>query len=526
MPPVYSQLQKSPKLNFEEKYAESLALSRVGLYAKSIEIIDEAIQLANENGLEEEAIMAGIDRAEIMRKTQDFRNGLDILQNIKGSEKYPLQHVRLLDRSVSLIFEGNFYSDKERAETIQSLLDSAITLAERNGFKSEEASLKNQKGYFMDKEKYAKEAISFMVDAADIFLELKDTLNYIGVMTKALVVYGNNLENTVKSDSIISILLNELEGKKWHVGEAELYGFMSDYYLKYQGDSVAYYRWQSRKWESALNYKTQISNNEMDNFRVQQETLRFQQEANATALALEIQESRNRTLFTILAVLAIAILSVGFLFYRERQLKKEMRKINDQLKVANDKYQMLMIESNHRIKNNLQMVISMLEFASRDVDPSNKRALKRISGKIHTVSLLHKHLYTDVHNENVSLKVFFNEIIQANQEMALGDLNVTNCFDEVNIRSERIIYFGLILNEMLSNTIEHCKDELKKVKVNVSLNGIGYLFQYQDNSPWGADFKRGTGSMLIEQLVKRIGGSEYDFNPNSGGFKFKFYVEG
>lgn len=469
--------------------------------------------------------MANIDLAEIMRKTQDFEDGLKILQDIKNSTQYPLQHVRLLDRSVALIFEGNFYSDEERKETIQSLLDSAITLAEHNGFRIEEAQLKNLKGYSLDKSVAPYQAIDYHLEAAAIFLELNDTLNYIGAMTKALVIYGNHLGNTQKSDSIIALLLNEFEGAEWYASKTELYGFMSDYYLKYNGDSIAYYKWQSRKLESALNYKTQISNNEMDNFRVQQETLRFQQEANASAMALEIEESRNRTLFTILGVLALTIFSFGFLFYRERSLKKEVRKINNQLKVANDKYQMLMVESNHRIKNNLQMVISMLEFASRDVDPNNKRALQKISGKIHTVSLLHKHLYADIHNEYVSVKKYLNEIIDMNTEISMRNLQVSAHYADAKIRSERIVYFGLILNEMLSNTIEHCKNQIKYVMLEISKNGTGYLFKYQDNSPWGPDYEKGTGSLLIEQLVQRIGGQEYYFDPSSGEFKFNFNVE-
>ncbi len=522
----YGQEESVSPTSFEALRAKSLELSRVGLYAESIEAIDEAVKFANENGLEEQAIMVQIDLAEVMRKTQEFEGGLRVLQNIENSTKYPLQHVRLLDRSVALIFEGNFYSDEKRKATIQSLLDSAITLAERNDFRSEEALLKNQKGYSLDKKAPPGEALSYHLEAADIFLELNDTLNYIGAMTKAMVIYGNHLNNIGKTDSIISLLLHEFEGKEWHAPKSEVYGFMADYYLLAKKDSFSHFKWQAKRYESLLMWKNQISSTEMDNFRVQQETLRFQQEADAAALALEIEENRNRTLFTILTVLALAIFSVAFLFYRERQLKKEMRKINGQLKVANDKYQMLMVESNHRIKNNLQTVISMLEIASRDVDPSNKRTLKRMSGKIHTVSLLHKHLTMDTHNEYVSLSTYFEKIIKLTTEMASGELEVNNRFDEVNIRSERIVYFGLILNEMLTNTLEHNKQSLKNVNLEVAKNETGYEFQYEDNSAWDPNYKKGTGTQLIERLVKRIGGSNYHFNPDSGAYKFIFNVQG
>lgn len=522
----HGQATSTSTTTFDSLYSKSLKLSSLGLYAESVEAISEAIKIASDNNLEEHAIMARVDLAELMRKTQDFESGLRVIQNIKNSEAYPLQHVRLLDRSISIHSEGRFYSDERTGQIVQTLLDSAISLAVNNGFRSEEGLLKHQKGYSLDKSKYASEAIDLHLEAADIFLSLEDSLNYINAMMKALVVYGNVLENTVKADSITSILLIEIEGKEWYVGEAELFGYLANNALIIKKDTLSYYKWEIKHRESLLKNNAQISSREMDNFRVQQETLRFQQEAATNALAFEIQKSRAQTLMIFLSVLALAIISVAILFSKERKLKRKMRKINDQLKVANGKYQMLMVESNHRIKNNLQMVISMLEIASRDVDSNNKTALKKITSKIHTISLLHRHLYTDVHNEFVSLSTFFEEIVKLNTKISAGSLHVNDQFDPVNIRRERIVYFGLILNEMLSNTIEHCREELKKVELNISKTENGYEFHYQDNSAWGSNYKRGTGSQLIEQLVKRIGGLEYSFNPNNGHFKFNFYAEG
>jgi two-component sensor histidine kinase len=520
------QAENSPLRDFNLHYDRSLQLSKLALHAESIIEMNKAIEIAKSSNLEKEGIQANIDLAEILRKTQDFESGLSILQNIKNSEKYPLQHVRHLDRSIAMYFEGMFYDEERRSQIIQILLDSAIKLAERNGFSYEEALLKNQRGYYMDKGAFAQEALANHLEAANIFLSLSDSLNYINATTKALVIYGNNLKNTVKSDSIIPILLDYLEGKEWYAGETELFGFISDYYLKFNSDSVAYYRWRAKKRESALNYKTQISNSEMDNFRVQQETLRFQQEANTSALALQLEESRTRTLFIILTVLALTIISVAILFSRERKLKGEMRKINDQLKVANNKYQVLMVESNHRIKNNLQMVISMLEFARKDVDQENTKTIRRISNKIYTISALHKHLYVDVHNEQVSIKTYFLEIIKLYEEMSTAPLNVENKIDPVEIKSECIVYFGLIFNEMLSNTIEHNKSKLKKARIRVVKSGNDYHFDYCDNSPWGEEFKEGTGSLLIKQLVQRVGGLDFVFNPSQGQFKFTFHGEG
>ncbi len=522
---VEGQEQAFPVEGFNQYYNQALELSKLALYAESMEAMNTAIDIAQRNNLEKESIQASIDLAEILRKTQEFEAGLKVIQNIKESQKYPLQHVRLLDRLAALNFEGAWYTGDKRNEVIRSLLDSAIGIAKREGYEIEEALLKNQLGYLIDRAKNPEQALSYHLEAANLFLKNEDRQNYVGAMTKALDLYAHTLQDMPKSDSIISLLVSELEGKNWFTAESELFKFISNYELNFKQDTVAHYKWLARSTESAYSFNKAIGSTQMDNFRVQQETLKFQNEAANAELALERQKTRTRELTIYLSVLALVIVSVIALFYRERNLKKSVRQINNQLQVANEKYQMLIVESNHRIKNNLQMVISMLEFAGRDVDPKNTRAIKRMSTKIHTISALHKHLYVDVHNERVNLQTYFGEIIKLYSEISADSLQIDNQFDLVEIRSERIVYFGLIFNEMLSNTIEHCRAQLKQIKIKVHQDNDGYHFDYQDNSPWEDDFKEGTGSILIKQLVQRVGGVNFIFNPNLGQFKFTFHVE-
>ena len=69
---------------------------------------------------------------------------------------------------------------------------------------------------------------------------------------------------------------------------------------------------------------------------------------------------------------------------------KITRKQKVDIEVANENYEMLLVESNHRIKNNLQMILSMLEYKAIK---SGKRTeeLEKITGNIKAISSLHKH---------------------------------------------------------------------------------------------------------------------------------------
>lgn len=168
------------------------------------------------------------------------------------------------------------------------------------------------------------------------------------------------------------------------------------------------------------------------------------------------------------------------------------------------------------------MIISMLEYTGKDVSPENTRALKRMSGKIHTISALHKHLYADVHNARVDLAIYFNEIITLYTDLSAGNLTVHNHFVEVGIQSERLVYFGLIFNEMLSNTMEHKVADQKQVYVNTTKHEEGYYFEYRDDSVYTNEGQEGTGMLLIRQLISRIGGQNLQFDPMTGTYKFQF----
>jgi len=181
---------------------------------------------------------------------------------------------------------------------------------------------------------------------------------------------------------------------------------------------------------------------------------------------------------------------------------------------------MLVTESNHRIKNNLQMILSMLDYTSQDVSSNSTKTLENISGKIQTISALHRHLNFDNHNEKVSIAVYFKEVIEHYQSMQSSPLILEEEYDEISVKSERIIYLGLILNELLSNTIEHATK--KNIKISVRNEELQCHFSYEDGSTLPSNLEGGLGIQLVHELVERLDGIELKINKQLGQFQFKF----
>ena len=514
--PVIADFQSHYDLG--KQYVEELR------YASAIIELNKAIAIAKEAGETREYLQASIDLAETFRRTRDFQSGLEILLTLGEHPEYPLQEVRKLGRIAAIHHEETYETPKMQYDSVTKYLNPALQLAIENNYPIEQASLKNELGFLLSRHKSWELGLPYFLEAAELYYSHNDMHNYVAVNTHVITTLYSFTRETARIDSLIKESLKVVEGKNWHSAKFELYKAIAFFNLYHKNDSLAYHKWRHSAVNEILANLQVIHNSEMDNLRVSYETSKFQNEAASNAEELAAQRARNQQMIVYLSILALLMFAVGFLFLRERENKKAMNQINQQLKVANEKYQMLMVESNHRIKNNLQMVISMLEYTSKDVNPENTLALKRMSGKIHTVSALHKHLYVDVHNARVDLATYFREIIELYKELSSGTIQVNENFHEISIPSERLVYFGLIFNEMLTNTLEHNRASHKQVYISAAQQNGAFMYAYRDDSVYEGNAPRGTGSQLIMQLIRRVGGEQFSFNPDNGEYQFKFYA--
>lgn len=519
---LWAQEEGNGMTTYRMHHDQAMRFVRLSLYAEGITELGRAIEVAKRNGFEREYFQTSIDLAETLRKTEDFGRGLKILHTLGVIENYPLQEVRRLGRIAAIYHERGFPNTSHQYDSIMIFLEPAMAMAEAHNFELELASLKNEWGYLIRGTFGSEKGMPIQLEAAKLFLKNLDHQNYVGAMTKVLEHYVYEEVNIKKADSIAPILIKEVENTNWYTARSQLYQVVANHALYNKGDSLTHFIWIAKSLENNVMNSNAVHSNQLDNLRVIHETEEIQREAGRTAQALKRQEERNKSLALYLSVLAVMILSMIFLFYRERKTKRAKAIVNEQLQIANEKYQMLMVESNHRIKNNLQMIISMLEYTGKDVNPSNTRALKRMSGKIHTISALHKHLYSDVHNEKVDLGTYFKEIISLYLQLSPDNLEVFEHFDIINIPNERLVYFGLIFNEMLSNTVEHNASYVKQVHISAVRKDDSFTFEYRDDSSHEPDRTERTGSLLIRQLISRVGGQNFQFDPNIGQYQFQF----
>lgn len=210
--------------------------------------------------------------------------------------------------------------------------------------------------------------------------------------------------------------------------------------------------------------------------------------------------------FFALAISQIVSLAIETRKRRSTQLKLE--------KALAEK-EILLAEMHHRIKNNLNILNSMLRMQANETDNEEYKLLaKDFENRILSIAKIHEQLYANNNYEKISLKayleVFLQEIKTSNTAIQF-DVNL----DEYWVDNEHIVPLGLICNEILTNTLKHAFNErIKSPTVFIELKAFpdgNHLLVIGDNG-LGFDTEKALknasafGLSLIFDLVEQING--------------------
>ena len=229
---------------------------------------------------------------------------------------------------------------------------------------------------------------------------------------------------------------------------------------------------------------------------------------------LQLRNARMRTAGLSIGLVMAGILAI--LLYRQSQKIKDQNKLISKSLSEKD---VLLREIHHRVKNNLQVVSSLLNLQSRHVDDKNAQiALKEGQNRVKSMALIHQNLYQEENLLGLNVKEYFEKLIRSlfhsyniNPDKIQLELSIA----DIELDVDTLIPIGLIINELISNALKHAfkgldsgkitvkLDELEeRLYVQVSDNGIG-LSQNQKaalNSSFGYRLIQTFSSQLDAQL--------------------------
>jgi two-component system, sensor histidine kinase PdtaS len=268
----------------------------------------------------------------------------------------------------------------------------------------------------------------------------------------------------------------------------------------------------------------------------------------------EIEEARFRKKsilrnIIIASTLLVAIILFALFKLKQRRnaiLQAQQEKINLQNKALEktiaEKNQLLIEkewlvkEIHHRVKNNLQIIISLLNSQSNYLD--SKEAIAAITESRHrmqAMSLIHQKLYQSDDTKSVNMRNYIHELADY-LEASFADQNKISFIldiDNIELDLTQAIPVGLILNESITNSIKYAFDsgERGSIKVNMKIsNSKNVELEIADNGkglPDNFDVKKSNtlGMLLINGLVKQIGGNLQFYNRNGAVLMIHFTLD-
>jgi PAS domain S-box-containing protein len=203
----------------------------------------------------------------------------------------------------------------------------------------------------------------------------------------------------------------------------------------------------------------------------------------------------------------------------------EKKNIREHLEKSLKEKETLLGEIHHRVKNNLQIIQSMLRMEIRESEEEN-RALQDCINRVYSMALLHEKLYQSEKLNEVDISSYLDEICQ-HLKGAVGtraeqiDISFRVQLGSIPIREA--VSCGLIVNELVTNALQHGFEDGEEGQINVSFfsKDENYEIIVEDNGhglPEGVDMAEveSTGLRIIRSIVEYEFDGEINFQDDDG----------
>lgn len=194
------------------------------------------------------------------------------------------------------------------------------------------------------------------------------------------------------------------------------------------------------------------------------------------------------------------------------------KQVEADLLAGNQEKEMLIKEIHHRVKNNLQLISSIIYFRMAKIEQSEaKEFLQNMRDRIRSIALIHERMLQTGSVSKVNMKEYIGKLLQdLHTSMTSNDLRVTMEEDiqSVTVDIDTAIYSGLIVNEMVTNAFKHGfkKGEPGRIVITYKrVQNTSELVIFNNGVPLPEDISPGAsgsfGMQLLDIFIRQLRGT-------------------
>ena len=294
----------------------------------------------------------------------------------------------------------------------------------------------------------------------------------------------------------------------------------------------------------AIQYKEQFYNETIAYERQKNErSLRENElEVNVLKQGQELSQKQNQaTIFIV--VIAVGLFLLGLVYHNfklKQSSNKQLETINTELEnknilldKRNSEIEILMKEIHHRVKNNLEVVSSLLALQSDQIDdPNTKEAMAEGQNRVNSIGIVHQKLYQGTNLGAVEMKDYFLNLSESIFDSfgAENRIELKLAMENLDLDIDTAVPLGLIINELLTNTIKYAFPKGEKgtiiIKLEKQTNNMLRL-EVADNGVGKSGITHGTGfgGRLVSLLTTQLNGTMREENRNGTIIIFDFKMK-
>lgn len=316
--------------------------------------------------------------------------------------------------------------------------------------------------------------------------------------------------------------------------------------LQYGYEILAEAEGKAQNFESAYEFMrkyTQIRDaivNQENGDAIAEMEAKFQDEQRDKELleakSKRLEDEKNLAVFKFtltisLSIILVLIITIALFWQRNKanKQKSELLKLrNDAIQENLQQKEMMIGEIHHRVKNNLQLISSIIDLHARTLGEGKERNILLDSRKrVESIAIVHQKLYQSDEIFSIELTEYFNDLGYTMLHHFPTASNPTSLLvkslDSMHVHIDTAIPLGLILSELITNSLKYAFEKVEYPLISIELvrNRRSLLLIYKDN---GQSFdpvtwETGTsfGKRMIGSLLRQLK-ADASFSEQDGGF--------
>ncbi|APY09936.1 hypothetical protein BWZ22_01165 [Seonamhaeicola sp. S2-3] len=449
---------------------------------EALEYAQKAIKIAEDNQLTSEKFYVNFNAGNVAMAKNNYAQSLDYYK--KSLTIAQEQNLGLPTESDVTNAIGNAYKRLGKYEEALKSYKMCLALAKKANYPNATSTV-----------------IANLGEVNMLLGNYKTALNY-QLKTVNLQEKNKDVSNLIENYNHVSTIYNKLGNYK------EALNFKQKAYTL--RDSIASIESDAKMSELLTQYET----------KKKEETIVIQQ----TKIS---QQRVIQTLSFGMVALLLGVLVFVFISYQNRS------KTNKLLAEKNAKIELLLKEVHHRVKNNLEIVSSLLSLQSAQIDDlTTKETMLENQNRVNSIGIVHQKLYQGeklgaIEMKDYVLNLSENILDSLNAEKKI---NLILTMNKLDLDIDTAIPLGLIINELLTNTVKYAFPDNKNgtitIKMEKQTNDVLHL-EVADDGIGKPNVIQGTGfgSQLISLLTLQLNGSMTEKNKNGTTFIFDFQLK-